>query len=179
MTFSFRRSANSGYGLSSTLRPMAWRPRSNASRSSSVVMRVPPGVIWPARRSHNVHPTHISRRARMAFMATFVLVHGGGHGGWCWQPVARLLGSRGHEVYAPTLTGFGDRSHLADGDIDFATFVTDVEALMWFEDLHDVVLVGHSMGGVVIPRVAEKVPERLRRVVWLAAAVTADGETLL
>jgi pimeloyl-ACP methyl ester carboxylesterase len=115
----------------------------------------------------------------MAFMATFVLVHGGGHGGWCWQPVARLLGSRGHEVYAPTLTGFGDRSHLAGGDIDFATFVTDVEALMWFEDLHDVVLVGHSMGGVVIPRVAEKVPERLRRVVWLAAAVTADGETLL
>jgi pimeloyl-ACP methyl ester carboxylesterase len=119
--------------------------------------------------------------------ATFVLVHGGGHGGWCWKPVARLLRDRGHDVYTPTLTGFGERSHVAvavsgDGDgvgVRFETFVTDVESVLWFEDLHDVVLVGHSMGGVVIPRVAEKVADRLRRVVWLAAAVTADGETLI
>ena len=105
---------------------------------------------------------------------TFVLVHGGAHGGWCWQSLARLLRARGHEVYTPTLTGFGERAHLAGDDVSFETFVTDVEALIWFEDLHDVVLVGHSMGGVVIPRV----PDRMRRVVWLAAAVTADGETL-
>jgi pimeloyl-ACP methyl ester carboxylesterase len=111
--------------------------------------------------------------------ATFVLVHGGGHGGWCWQPTARLLRSRGHEVYAPTLTGFGERSHLDTSSVTFETFVTDVVNVLWFEDLHDVVLVGHSMGGVVVPRVAEAVPERIRRVVWLAAVVTADTESLL
>jgi pimeloyl-ACP methyl ester carboxylesterase len=112
-------------------------------------------------------------------MGTFVLVHGGGHGGWCWQPTAGLLRGMGHEVYAPTLTGFGDRSHLDTSAVRFATFVTDVANVLLFEDLHDVVLVGHSMGGVIIPRVAEELPDRLRRVVWLAAVVTVDGESLL
>jgi pimeloyl-ACP methyl ester carboxylesterase len=110
-------------------------------------------------------------------VATFVLVHGGGHGGWCWRACANELRARGHEVYAPTLTGFGDRSHLPAPD--FETFVTDIANVIAFEDLDDVVLVGHSMGGVVIPRVAEAVPERIRRVIWLAAVVTADGESLL
>jgi pimeloyl-ACP methyl ester carboxylesterase len=108
---------------------------------------------------------------------TFVLVHGGGHGGWCWQRVARALRAEGHEVHTPTLTGFGDRAHLEAAD--FEVFVQDVAALLELEDLHDVVLVGHSMGGTVIPRVAERVPERIARVVWLTAAVTADGESLL
>jgi pimeloyl-ACP methyl ester carboxylesterase len=112
-------------------------------------------------------------------MATFVLVHGGGHGGWCWQRVARILRGRGHEVHTPTLTGFGDRVHLVDAATGFDVFVTDVVNVIEFEDLRDVVLVGHSMGGVVIPRVAEVIPERVARVVWLAAVVTADGETLL
>ena len=112
-------------------------------------------------------------------MATFVLVHGGGHGGWCWGPTAAALRRLGHEVHTPTLTGFGDRSHLAACANTFTTFVDDVVNLLRFEDLHDVVLVGHSMGGVVVPRVAEAVPERIDRVVWLSAAVCADGETLL
>src|SRR4051812_16992837 len=108
---------------------------------------------------------------------TFVLVHGGGHGGWCWQRVARALRADGHEVHTPTLTGFGDRAHLdAPG---FETFVEDVVALLELEDLRDVVLVGHSMGGTIIPRVAERVADRIARVVWLTAAVTADGESLL
>ena len=111
--------------------------------------------------------------------ATFVLVHGGGHGGWCWQATARILRGMGHEVYTPTLTGFGERSHLDTSGVTFATFVTDISNVLLFEDLHDVVLVGHSMGGVIVPRVAEAVPERVRRVVWLAAVVTADGESLL
>jgi pimeloyl-ACP methyl ester carboxylesterase len=111
--------------------------------------------------------------------STFVLVHGGGQGGWCWKAVARRLRDRGHDVYTPTLTGFGERSHLGADHVTFETYVTDVESLVWFEDLHDVVLVGHSMGGVVIPRVAEKVPDRVRRVVWLTAVVTVDGETLI
>jgi pimeloyl-ACP methyl ester carboxylesterase len=91
--------------------------------------------------------------------------------------VARLLRADGHEVHTPTLTGFGDRAHLDAAD--FEVFVEDVAALVELEDLHDVVLVGHSMGGIVVPRVAERVADRLARVVWLAAAVTLDGETLL
>ncbi|HLY83858.1 MAG TPA: alpha/beta hydrolase [Acidimicrobiales bacterium] len=111
--------------------------------------------------------------------ATFVLVHGGGHGGWCWRRTARLLSAGGNEVYAPTLTGFGDRSHLDTSAVTFATFVQDIVNVFTFEDLRDVVLVGHSMGGVIIPRVAEELPDRIRRVVWLAAVVTNDGESLL
>lgn len=111
--------------------------------------------------------------------ATFVLVHGGGHGGWCWQPTARVLRAAGHEVYTPTLTGFGERSHLDVTSLTFETLVEDVSNVLRFEDLGEVVLVGHSMGGVVIPRVAERETERVRRVVWLAAVVTRDGENLL
>jgi pimeloyl-ACP methyl ester carboxylesterase len=110
---------------------------------------------------------------------TFVLVHGGGHGGWCWQRMASVLRSRGHEVWTPTLTGFGDRHHLDHGQITFDTMVTDVAALLEFEDLRDVVLVGHSMGGVIVPRVAQVSIDRVSRVVWMAAVVLNDGETLL
>jgi pimeloyl-ACP methyl ester carboxylesterase len=111
--------------------------------------------------------------------ANFVLVHGGGHGGWCWQRVARRLRDGGADVSTPTLTGFGERSHLDVATVTFETFVTDIVNVFTFEDLHDVVLVGHSMGGVIVPRVAEVVPDRIRRVVWLAGAVTADGESLI
>jgi alpha-beta hydrolase superfamily lysophospholipase len=100
-------------------------------------------------------------------MATFVLVHGGGLGGWCWRACANELRARGHEVYAPTLTGFGERAHVPAPD--FETFVTDVASVIRFEDLRDVVLVGHSMGGVIVPRVAEVVTDRIRLVVWLAS----------
>jgi len=112
-------------------------------------------------------------------VTTFVLVHGGGHGGWCWKWTAAQLRARGHEVHAPTLTGFGDRSHLAACAPSFETFVEDITSLVTFEDLDRVVLVGHSMGGTIAPRVAEEIPERVERVVWLTAAVCEDGETLL
>jgi pimeloyl-ACP methyl ester carboxylesterase len=112
-------------------------------------------------------------------MGTFVLVHGGGHGGWCWQRTARLLRVAGHDVYTPTLTGFGERSHLSTANVTFDTFVRDVTNVFEYEDLRNVVLVGHSMGGVIVPRVAEVMPGRQRRVVWLAAVVTNDGESLL
>jgi pimeloyl-ACP methyl ester carboxylesterase len=112
-------------------------------------------------------------------MGTFVLVHGGGHGGWCWQRTARLLRDEGHEVYTPTLTGFGERSHLDTTKVTFETFAQDIVNVIEFEDLHNVILVGHSMGGVIIPRVAERLPRRMRQVVWLAAVVTRDGESLL
>ncbi len=112
-------------------------------------------------------------------MTTFVLVHGGGHGGWCWKWTAAALRRDGHDVHTPTLTGFGERSHLAPFATSFQTFVDDVVNGVRCEDLEDVVLVGHSMGGTVIPRVAEEIPDRIRRVVWLTAAVCADGESLL
>ena len=109
-------------------------------------------------------------------MTTFVLVHGGGHGGWCWKRCAQALRARGHEVYAPTLTGFGERAHLASPD--FETFVTDVANVVAFEDLHDVVLTGHSYGGMVITGVMDRVPDRIRHVVFLDAAVPEDGMSL-
>jgi pimeloyl-ACP methyl ester carboxylesterase len=110
---------------------------------------------------------------------TFVLLHGGGHGGWCWQRVARLLRAAGHDVYTPTLTGFGDKSHLVEPAPSFGTFLTDIANLLHYEDLRDVTLVGHSMGGVIIPRVATLLPDRIRQVIWLAAVVCNDGESLI
>lgn len=82
-------------------------------------------------------------------MATFVLVHGGGHGGWCYQKVARLLRADGHEVSTPTLTGLGERSHFVRPGLGLSTHVADVVNLLRWEDLHDVILVGHSYGGMV------------------------------
>jgi pimeloyl-ACP methyl ester carboxylesterase len=111
--------------------------------------------------------------------STFVLVHGGGHGGWCWKRLAKELRRRGHDVWTPTLTGFGERRHLDTDAVTFETFVADIVAVMEYEDLRDVVLVGHSMGGVIVPRVAEVAAERLRAVVWMAAVVLNDDETLL
>ena len=112
-------------------------------------------------------------------MATFVLVHGGFTGGWFWRPVARRLRGRGHEVYTPTLTGFGERVHLASPDVGLATHVEDVVNVLRYEDLHDVVLVGKSYAGMVITGVAERVPDRLTHLVFLEAAVPRDGEALV
>ena len=83
-------------------------------------------------------------------MATYVLVHGGGHGGWCWQRLAPALRAAGHEVYTPTLTGLGERAHLVHCDVDLDTHITDVTSMLLYEDLTDVILVGHSYGGMVI-----------------------------
>jgi pimeloyl-ACP methyl ester carboxylesterase len=112
-------------------------------------------------------------------MATFVLVHGGGHGGWCYQKVARLLRGSGHEVYTPTLTGLGERAHLLSPDIDLDMHITDVVSMLRFEDLHDVVLVGHSYGGMVITGVADRAPERIGDLVFLDAANPRNGESLV
>lgn len=112
-------------------------------------------------------------------MATFVLVHGGGHGGWCWKPVAERLRAAGHEVYAPTLSGLADRRHLLTAEIGLDTHIDDVVQLLFHEDLSGVVLVGHSYGGVVITGAADRTPERIRRLVYLDAAIPAHGERLV
>ena len=112
-------------------------------------------------------------------MATYVLVHGGGHGGWCYQKVARLLRAAGHEVYAPTMTGVGDRSHLLAPGIDLDLHIGDIVALLFYEDLHDVILVGHSYGGMVITGVADRAADRIGRIVYLDAANPVNGESLV
>jgi pimeloyl-ACP methyl ester carboxylesterase len=114
-------------------------------------------------------------------MATFVLVHGGRHGGWSWKRVASDLRSRGHEVYAPSLSGLGDRAHLLDlvGVIDLDTHIREIAALLLYEDLSDVVLVGHSYGGMIITAVADRDDGRVARVVFLDAQVPRDGESVL
>jgi pimeloyl-ACP methyl ester carboxylesterase len=109
-------------------------------------------------------------------MASFVLVHGGWHGGWCWRKVTPLLRATGHEVYAPTLTGLGERAHLSHPAIDLSTHVQDVVNVLEYEDLDAVVLVGHSLGGMVIAGVAERVPGRLAHLVYLDAFVPEDGQ---
>jgi pimeloyl-ACP methyl ester carboxylesterase len=112
-------------------------------------------------------------------MATYVLVHGGGHGGWCYQRVARLLRSSGHEVYTPTLSGLGERSNLLSPDIDLDLHVRDVVAVLHYEDLHDVILVGHSYGGMVITGAADRAADRIGRVVYLDAANPQNGQSLV
>lgn len=109
-------------------------------------------------------------------MATFVLVHGAWHGGWAWNRVAPLLRSAGHEVHAPTLTGVSDRAHLLHPGVGLSTHVTDVVALIEAHDLSDVVLVGHSYGGQVITGVADAIPGRVAKRVYLDAFVGDDGE---
>jgi pimeloyl-ACP methyl ester carboxylesterase len=112
-------------------------------------------------------------------MATYVLVHGGAHGGWCYQRVARLLRSAGHEVYTPTMTGLGERSHLLSSGIDLDLHITDVAAVLHYEDLRDVILVGHSYGGMVITGVADRAAERVGRIVYLDAATPVNGQSLV
>jgi pimeloyl-ACP methyl ester carboxylesterase len=112
-------------------------------------------------------------------VATFVLVHGGGHGGWCWRDLAPLLRDAGHDVFTPTLTGLGERSHLLSAGVDLDTHVTDVAHVLEYEDLRDVVLVGHSYGGTVVLGVADRAPDRVGRLVFLDAAAPADGQSAI
>jgi pimeloyl-ACP methyl ester carboxylesterase len=112
-------------------------------------------------------------------MATFVLVHGGGHGGWCYSRVRPFLLAAGHDVYAPTLTGLGERSHLMRADIDLDFHIGDIVSLLHYEDLHDVVLVGHSYGGMVITGVGDRAGDRVGKLVYLDAATPTNGESLV
>jgi pimeloyl-ACP methyl ester carboxylesterase len=112
-------------------------------------------------------------------MATFVLVHGAWHGGWCWRFVRRLLERSGHQVYAPSLTGLGERKHLVRPDIDLDTHIEDIASLLEMEDLSDVILVGHSYGGMVITGAADRVHARIKRLVYLDAFVPENGKCTL
>jgi pimeloyl-ACP methyl ester carboxylesterase len=110
-------------------------------------------------------------------MATFVLVHGTGCGGWVWQKLYPLLHAAGHEVYTPTLTGLSDRNHLLSCGVNLTTHITDIANLIYFEDLSDVVLVGNSYAGMVITGAAAEIPERLKLLVYLDAYLPDDGQS--
>jgi pimeloyl-ACP methyl ester carboxylesterase len=108
---------------------------------------------------------------------TYVLVHGAFHGAWCWKDVAGRLRRLGHDVYTPTLTGLGERSHLLACNPGMDTFIQDVSQVLRFEDLTDVILVGHSFAGAVISGVADRMAERLRHLVYLDAMILQSGQS--
>jgi pimeloyl-ACP methyl ester carboxylesterase len=112
-------------------------------------------------------------------VATFVLVHGGWVGAWFWKGLVGMLRSQGHDVYAPTLTGLGERAHLANPSVDLDTHARDVAAVLEMEDLQNVILAGHSYGGMVITAAAELVADRLSQLIYLDAFVPTNGEALV
>jgi len=109
---------------------------------------------------------------------TFVLVHGAWSGGWCFARVAALLRARGHTVFTPTLTGQGERAHLLSGAINLSTHIADVLGVLHYERLEQVVLAGHSYGGMVITGVADRVSEKIKALAYLDAFVPEDGQSL-
>jgi len=107
---------------------------------------------------------------------TFVLVHGAWGGGWDWKYVDHLLTADGYTVYRPTLTGLGEHSNLSSTNIDLDTHIQDIVNVILWENLHDVVLVGHSYGGMVITGVADRVPDRIKHVIYVDALLPENGE---
>lgn len=109
----------------------------------------------------------------------FVLVHGAFHGGWCWQKVSKQLRAKGDVVYTPTLSGLGEHKNTLNSHVDLDTHIADVVNLILSEDLHNVILVGHSYAGAVITGVADLIPERLSRLVFLDAMLMKNGQSAL
>jgi pimeloyl-ACP methyl ester carboxylesterase len=112
-------------------------------------------------------------------MTTHVLVGGAWLGGWCWQPVTAQLRAQGHDVYPVTLTGLGERSHLASREVDLDTYIADVVNVIEVEDLQDVVLVGHSYAGLVVTAVADRIPERISLLTYLDSGPVPDATAYL
>ena len=111
-------------------------------------------------------------------MATFVLVHGAWHGAWVWPRTAGILRSQGHDVFTPTLTGVGERAHLAGKEVNLSLHVLDVCNVLRWENLEDIVLCGHSYGGAVVTGVADAMHERIRSLIYLDGFVLGDGEAI-
>jgi pimeloyl-ACP methyl ester carboxylesterase len=110
--------------------------------------------------------------------ATFVLVHGAWHGGWCWRRIYDRLTNKGHYVIAPTLSGVGERSHLPPDVIDLSTQIADVTGEIKWKDLDGIVLVGHSYGGMVITGVVEQLRNRISAIVYLDAFIPENNQSL-
>ena len=112
-------------------------------------------------------------------MTDYVRIHGAWHDSWCWTRVRHRLSAETHRVFTPTLTGIGERSHLLSRDVGLDTHIADVANLILWEDLSEVIMVGHSYGGVVARHVADRIPDRIRSLVYLDAFVPDNGKALL
>jgi pimeloyl-ACP methyl ester carboxylesterase len=111
-------------------------------------------------------------------LATFMIIHGAWSAGWAWKKMRPLMRERGHELFTPTCTGLGERAHLAHPDVGLDTHIADMLAVLEYEDLKDVVLVGHSYGGMVATGVADRAAQRLSQLVYLDAFVPRDGQSV-
>jgi pimeloyl-ACP methyl ester carboxylesterase len=121
---------------------------------------------------------HSNREAHNNRSATFVLLHGAWHGGWCYRDTARVLRASGHTVYTPTLTGLGERAHLNNQNITLETHIRDVCGVLEAEELSNVILLGHSYGGMVISGVADRMSDRIKSLVYLDAFVPEHAQSL-
>lgn len=120
----------------------------------------------------------IALSARISDMTTYVLVHGAWSGAHSFRKVRPLLARHGHEIFTPTLTGLGERAHLVSPEIDLSTHVLDVVNAILYEDLRDIVLLGHSYGGAVITGAVDHIGDRITHLVYLDAFVPTDGEAV-
>jgi pimeloyl-ACP methyl ester carboxylesterase len=111
-------------------------------------------------------------------MATFLIAHGAWSAGWAWKKMRPRLRDRGHELWTPTYTGLGERVHLASSDVKLDTHIEDVVKVIEFEDLRDVILVGHSYGGMVATGVGDRIPDRISQVIYLDAFVPRNGQSV-
>ena len=111
-------------------------------------------------------------------MATLLVAHGAWSAGWVWKKMRPLLSERGHELFTPTYTGVGERVHLASPEVGLETHISDILGVLQFEDLRNVLLIGHSYGGMVATAVADRAPERLAHLVYLDAFVPRNGQSL-
>lgn len=141
------------------------------SRIATLVLLILISVSAPA---HTTAQTETPKPAK----PTFVIVHGAWGGSWAFRRVETLLREKGCVVYRPSLTGQGERVHLASPAVGLSMHIDDVVNVIRFEDLRDVILVGHSYGGMVITGVADRVPDRIRRLIYLDAFVPNDGESV-
>jgi pimeloyl-ACP methyl ester carboxylesterase len=111
-------------------------------------------------------------------MATFLVAHGAWSAGWAWKKMRPLLRAQGHELFTPTHTGLGERAHLASPDVDLETHIADILSVLQFEDLRNVILIGHSYGGMVATGVADRARERIATLVYVDAFAPRDGENI-
>jgi pimeloyl-ACP methyl ester carboxylesterase len=109
---------------------------------------------------------------------TYVFVHGAWGGGWAWKKVAKIISEQGNEVYRATLTGLGERKHLSSSNINLSTHIEDVVNLIIFEGLKDVYLVGHSYGGMVATGVLDRIPDRIKKVIYIDGHLPFDSENV-
>lgn len=124
-------------------------------------------------------PTPPARSVNGPAQPVMVLVHGASGGGWQFKQVAAIMEARGWKIYRPSLSGLGERYHTATADIGLSTHIADIVNFILFEDLHQVILLGHSYAGFVVAGVADRIPERIKRVIYLDAFLPVDGECLL